>query len=566
MIFYRNIIIFTLISCNIVSSCKISNRKSFSQSIEISDFGAIGDGKHDDFIAFSKALENISDGGTLLLDDKIYFVGDVLHFKNKSINIKSKNGNSTIVSKNGFIDIEHDKKIKFLNQSEYLKGTYKIQLISTSQIKKNDLLLIQSEEMFEEQDVLYPKEFASIISNVSQNNVTLNNSTELDFRRNNVKLSVFDHHSLSLEGINFQSISSLYIIKVKYCSEVNVTNCKFSTSEKRKYGLFQTRSDLGTSGLGLFSTTNIKIKNSSFDYLWYGVLCHSGCNHILIVNCTAFKSHHINNSALGTDNFEIANSVATECESGFDSHETSLSLTLKYCKDIRPKGPSRLRGRRDIAIECEFSGGLDLIYDTHSKELFKNDSLYKKIVNCTIYGNVSNFQGHNIFLSGCEFNDAIVFSKNSGKLLIDNCKFIDKAKKLSNRSELLTISDHSWPEQYYNFEIKNSEFLGAWQKDTHKDCYQMGIYLPMVGDCSGKITNCKISSFERGLVLYGGVISLDKYKNLELDGIVIENCYYGIFQQDFDKTLKNNNININNCDYKFNFPNAKIGKTNKFNK
>lgn len=525
------------------SNCTL-NKKNYKFDLDFVTpemFGAKGDGFTDDTNAFNKAISSLKKGRFLKLDNRSYFINSKLNPFTNSINIIGSK-TTTIICPNGFIDFKNEPlKFKYYIDKIHERSNKFILENLNPQIQPGDLVFFYNDELYEEQLVHYTKSHANVVDEIKGKEINLNYRLGFSFKKP-VNINFYSKDSITIKNIHFKANSPLNIITATYYTSINLKNLNFSTIDKRLYGIYPAQNLIGTSGISLFSCTNISVDKCNFDYLWYGLLAHKGCTNINMKDCSAFKAHHLNNSGLGADLFVIIDCIAQECESGFDSHETAINLTLINCKDINGSLPTTLRGRRDIVMDCYFDKGIEMKYDKHSLPLFKDEIVEKSFINSVSKGPINHFQGSNILLQGSTFSQSVVFSNNYGVQKIIDCQFIEEDIKMPVRSELLTIGDVGWDDQPYKFMIKNCII-----KALKSSSYKMGLYLPMTGKVEGTIENLTIDGFEKGLIMYGGAKALPSYENLYMNNITIQNCALGIYQSPLDITVNKAHIKFVNC-------------------
>ncbi|GHH97449.1 right-handed parallel beta-helix repeat-containing protein [Neobacillus kokaensis] len=221
-------------------------KKTYS-FINVSDYGAVGDGKHNDTQAILNAIEHVKNGGNIIFDsNKTYLITETIKIT-KDINITT-NGqkNATLLmgsnTKNEPVLYFTGKVKKTIEINNILKTRdIHINLPNRSGVDSNDLLLIESNKpwYFEPRtgtQNLHKGELHKIIG-VNKSEVILAEGIwdAYDPQKENIKIKLIDPINISIEKINIirkPSNDRTVGIKLEYGtnSSINRVSIKNSTA------------------------------------------------------------------------------------------------------------------------------------------------------------------------------------------------------------------------------------------------------------------------------------------------------------------------------------------------
>jgi hypothetical protein len=130
---------------------QVEKKKTFSSFINVSDFDAVGDGKHDDTKAILEAITHVKDGGSLIFDsNKTYLVKKTIKItKDITLTTNGQTNANLLMGSNGKKEpvLYFSGKVKNSTKINTTLGTrdIHIKLPNIKSIDSDDLLLIESD-------------------------------------------------------------------------------------------------------------------------------------------------------------------------------------------------------------------------------------------------------------------------------------------------------------------------------------------------------------------------------------------------------------------------------------
>jgi len=504
----------------------------------------------------SRMLERaLAEGAEVIRFEKGRFkLSKPLDIDGRNVAIIGESQNHTVLTADGnsLIRVKAEAMLSMPYMNSVKEGSQHLNIFQSDGWKKEGIIQLSAPHgMPEQTSGGYTSHYTGRITSVDRNRIELDRPVEIPFREH-ITLSWYPSTTFSLKSLTLEADNTLYMVEIRNCDGVQVENVKFVTPRKRYMGEYrEANPQIGVSALGIFASQDIVVSNCEFEYIWYGLMAHEGCYNVQIVNARAYRSRHVNNNGVGTDNFTVKNCLAVECEGGFDSHPTALGTRFINCVDSLPKEPSKFRGRRDEIINCRFGHGIELSVDKGISHLFGDSTIIRKTVkNTEFYGEKTLISGGNILFYNCRMYAPIVPDLIAGTLTIRNCE-IDLHEYKGGHSAALTLGDASPDGQSCKHHIENVRITGPGPNATN---LSIGVYLPMRNSGTIALEDVRVDNFEKGLVLYGGPESASRYQQLYVNDMRIENCTYGIFQQEFTKDVKRWDITITSCRYETNIP------------
>lgn len=561
---FLGIITICLFSCRMNSS---TSKKVNGGIIYADQHGARGDGRFDNSVILQNLINQPS-VKKIILGKGNYLLKKELVI-NKSLELTGVGIKETKISSNKkVLDISAIPIQINTYRKKLLQGISSIDLEENKILNVEDLLHIRSEENLPElTDSNSKKYFSAKIKSIKGSRIYFDRLLPINFdgEKYPIQITFYKPSTFGLRKLSIISDNTLYINTIRNQAEIYITDVSFSTHNQKLQGEFLQNPQRGVSALGIYGSTDIEVENCSFDYIWYGVMAHEGCNNIQLLNSKAYQSRHINNSGICTNNFLVQNCIAKFCHGGFDSHPGALTSTFINCKDLEPKIISSFRGRRDIIEGCHFEGGVNIITDPAIFYIKDGLGKYKTINNTFIKG-LTTISAQDITIKDSKFEGAIVNKNVVGFVDIQDCVITDKG--LVNKNDaLLTVGVKAPDNLSYTFHFKNIQLVGGYpSKADEKSWCSIGIYIPMGEGAKGSLEDIEVNGFEKGIVLYGGAVSEIRYKKVQFKNISLTDCYYGIYQHDFfDKPIQLSDMEFKDCIIDDNAPHRlKYPKSTKF--
>lgn len=283
----------------IVSSDGKRFKRIYSNSLNVSWFGAIGDGIIDDAENINKTISNAKSGETVEFEkEKIYLIGSQI---NVNASIRIKGNNATIMPTAALTTTTgaaiNMSKIKYFQSGLSIsvsKNNNSITLPDGMTAKRGDLILVKGPDIYyaftpENSSFNYKKGQFAIVSSVSGQNVTLASNWFDSFNVSSIAV---------YEGFNNASIEGLYVDLTNQANSQNqfvginaagtnikISGCTFtgnrysligvliegetnSVTNSNFYNFFNTQgfSNGGRLGYGIQSNSNNIIVNNNFFY------------------------------------------------------------------------------------------------------------------------------------------------------------------------------------------------------------------------------------------------------------------------------------------------------------
>ncbi len=521
--------------------------------MQLKQMGAQGDGLKDNSAIFQRAL----DMGVrkLILEAGKYYISKPLVINGPDVEIMGQGADVTTLFGNGnlLVDVRTRAVASWQYDGNIHSGTHRLAFPKQFDLKKGMLLHVASPQgMPETTSGGYTSHYTGLISEVHGADLVLDHDIEIPFNQD-ITITAYHPNGFTLSNITLQTDNTPYIVQVRGRGGVRFENVIFKTPGEKYMGEYRASNpELGVTAIAAYGCVDVEADSCKFEHIWYGLMAHEGCYDVRLLNSSALESRHINNNGIGTDHFHVENCLAERCEGGFDSHPTALGSTFVNCRDLQARGMSKFRGRRDSVVNCIFEHGMELSTDDGILDLATDTvAVFKTMTNTQVSGDKLSVRAANVTISGCVINAPVMPTKLSGRFVMDEVT-IDVRLDTSECTGL-TIGDFPAVQSTYIFSLKNVTLLGPWKPGDALST--IGIYIPMRAGVSGEFENIEISGFEKGLVLYGGEESKERYHGIGMTQVVIHNCDYGIFQQDFfDKTLRVDDIRVSDCRVRDNAP------------
>ncbi len=509
--------------------------------------GARGNGSKDNYLVFQRALD--MGARKLVLNKGEYYISKPLVIYTPDVEIAGQGAGETVIFGDG--NLLFDINTKPLLSWEY-DGKINPRANSISDahqdVDTKDLLLHISSPhgMPEKTSGGYTSHHTALITNQQAGQLFLDRKIEIPFKHD-ITVSIYRPSGFVLRDVTLETDNTPYMVQVRNRQHVRFENVVFRTTRHRYMGEYRSADPkLGVSAIAAYGCMDIIVDSCRFEHIWYGLMAHEGCYNVQLRNSTAIESRHINNNGIGTDLFRVENCITERCEGGFDSHPTALGTTFINCRDLESNARSTFRGRRDSIVNCIFDHGIELSTDEGILNLTHDTKqIYKYLTGTQVSGgNVSIFAS-NVKVVNCIFASPVLPALISGSFSMDSV-MIDLRNIKTVETSAITIADSPAEGHTYIFSLKNITVLGPSQPLDSP--LKIGVYIPMRRGVSGDFENIFINGFEKGLVLYGGEESQERYKGIGMKNVQIRNCAYGVFQQDFfDKTLRVADIRVSDC-------------------
>lgn len=382
----------------------------FADSVNVKDFGAVGDGVTDDKASIQEAINNAQSEGKKLVMTSKSLISSGLSINPQLPFIAELN----IVSDAGILDITNTPFLVSQLSTFANYGNRNIILQSSpSGVSYGDTVTIVSNEPMEETHRPSDKFFTARVVSVSGSNVVLDRPVVVNFSNGFTHVvNFYRNKEVNIKGsLVCTATTANEAIYIKGMADVNL-----AVNISEIGGSYQGQSDpignpLGYSnGVVLHECVDAVLTDSVFDSVHYAILAHNGTSGTRNTRSKVRNSRHTMNTAYCADDNKNTDCKSNGCYAGFDSHETAIRTTHINCSSENDEIQCKFRGRSDYVTgnydkaSLETDAGLQAAYNLNepignSLTKYFSGRINSGLVRCT--GNAVEFNsldGGNIAL------------------------------------------------------------------------------------------------------------------------------------------------------------------------
>ena len=443
--------------------------------------------------------------------------------------------------------------------STLAEGETEIPLLNTNNVKVGQLVTLVSNEDMEETSRSVKKYHTAIITDIKDNNITLDRGLPAKFTLNSNKdyvISVKGYKAgkIKISNLTVSGEYNGFFIDLQQTYKMEIDSVTIKNKNKGYQGLISggtiTQDGGEMKAIRAMGCVDLKVRNCSFEYISYGVMPTGGTTSVLVENCTALRCRHVCAPTGGSQNVTVSNCNAYHCFAGYDSHQTAYDTKHINCSSYHDEIPSKFRGRIDYITGCNFEGGIELSHDpglVNTKEYVK---FTKQVSGGTIVQKKLLATGINVTIRDVYVNGILnTLTIHNSLIISDTTVKLDSFEGLGNDTTGKRIDYMLWLSFAKSTSITNINLIGSFEdKDRSNSDIQDTPFSAIKinrDDNKGfvKLEEIIINGFDYGIYL---PISLDM-SNFKLSNININSCVTGIYNEpNYKDNLSINNINFKN--------------------
>lgn len=333
-------------------------------AINVKNFGATGDGVTDDSAAVQNAINAAANNAEILFPDGVYVIKDVQIPANKNVRLIGRGVDVTVFdTPSDFITFTliNTAVSTQVYTSNIQRGDHVITVSSATGILVGQLVTIETTQPTEETAFAITRSHSARVASISGNQIRLDRPFPSSFSNSfTIRMKFYNVGKVEMEGFTIKGLKTAsYLVNVVNSAGFTAKNINF-VGKNASYDL----TDTGTNAFRCLYSVDSYFSNLDFKHICYGVLPTTGSNNTTLENSTAFKCRHIAAPTGSQYSFFGRNLKTYSCYAGIDSHQGSYTTVYENIQTFDDQIPNKLRGRRDILINSELSGGLEMTNDT----------------------------------------------------------------------------------------------------------------------------------------------------------------------------------------------------------
>ena len=274
-----------------------------------------------------------------------------------------------------------------------------ISVSSVTGVSVGQLVVIRSDEQFEETERSGTKDAAFLVVSVDGTSVKITPYARFSFDSsitNTVKF--YNVAPITISGMTASFSRSEFFrgaaIFADYCAHIRIKDFKYHDPlevDKRS-----SNTALWYMGAQINRSHDVTYDDFDLSFASYG-LYSIATSKVRINRATAYMCRHLNNQAAGASDTVLRDCKASFCYAGFDSHQEAMDSYFYNCESTNSTVASKFRGRCDV-----IDGGYFEKFAAHTDDgllgdTFSNESerrfIRKEIRNCKIGNSQKQFFG-----------------------------------------------------------------------------------------------------------------------------------------------------------------------------
>ena len=289
-----------------------------------------------------------------------------------------------------------------------------ISVTSVTNVAVGQLVVIRSDEQFEETERSGTKDAAFLVVAIDGTSVKITPYARFSFDSsitNTVKFYKVAPINISGMTASFSRSNSFRqsAIFADFCAHVHIKDFKYH--DPLEVDKTSADTSLWYMGVQINRSHDLTYENVDLSFATYGIYSIA-TSKVRINEATAYMCRHTNNQALGASDTVLRNCKSSFCFAGFDSHQEAMDSYFYNCESTNDTVASKFRGRCDV-IDGGYFEKLAARVDTGIiGDTFSDESEYrfvrKEIRNCKIGNSQKQFFGQFIADDGIFANIVIM--------------------------------------------------------------------------------------------------------------------------------------------------------------